>query len=297
MGDPILQRIRALSRPLLPEPAGIPACLVPIPGIRAVLVDVYGTLVVSASGEVGTAGATPAADALEAAFAAAGFSGDLPRAAASGTELMTRNILRAHEQSRARGVDYPEVDIRQVWRDVLAHLRVENRLSFPTHARPEEPLAVEYECRVNPTWPMPGSEETMQALRGRGLRLGVVSNAQFYTPLVLEALWGRPVEQAGFDPELCVWSFEQGAAKPSDVLFRIALTRLQEAHGIPPAETLYIGNDLLNDVAPAQRLGCRTVLFAGDRRSLRERMDDPRCAGVRPDAVIAQWTDLAGVLT
>jgi len=48
-------------------------------------------------------------------------------------------------------------------------------------------LAVEYECRVNPVWPMPAALETIETLRARGFRLGIVSNAQFYTPLIIEA--------------------------------------------------------------------------------------------------------------
>jgi putative hydrolase of the HAD superfamily len=49
---------------------------------------------------------------------------------------------------------------------------------------------------------------------------------------------------------------------------------------------LYIGNDIRNDIWPADRLGCRTALFAGDARSLRLREDDERLSDVKPDRVV-----------
>ena len=50
---------------------------------------------------------------------------------------------------------------------------------------------------------MPGAAETLAALQQRGLLLGIVSNAQFYTPLMIEALLGKPPGELGFLPELC----------------------------------------------------------------------------------------------
>ena len=43
---------------------------------------------------------------------------------------------------------------------------------------------------------------------------------------------------------------------------------------------------------PASRVGFRTALFAGDRRSLRPREGDPRTAGVVPDLVITEMRSL-----
>jgi putative hydrolase of the HAD superfamily len=59
--------------------------------------------------------------------------------------------------------------------------------------------------------------------------------------------------------------------------------------GIQPVAVLYVGNDMLNDIYPANAIGFQTALFAGDRRSLRLRKDDPRCAALSPDLVV---TDL-----
>ena len=72
-----------------------------------------------------------------------------------------------------------------------------------------------------------------------------------------------------------------------------AATAALKRRQIAPAETLYLGNDMLNDVYPAGKLGFRTALFAGDRRSLRRREDRREVAGIEPDLLI---TDLAQLL-
>ena len=123
-------------------------------------------------------------------------------------------------------------------------------------------------------------------MRRQGLVLGLVSNAQFYTPLMFHALLGESLTTLGFDPSACAFSYQMHEAKPSTGIFQRALEALAVQQGIRPAQTLYVGNDMLKDIWPAHRLGCRTVLFAGDRRSLRLREHDERCASVKPDYVI-----------
>jgi putative hydrolase of the HAD superfamily len=53
-----------------------------------------------------------------------------------------------------------------------------------------------------------------------------------------------------------------------------------------------VGNDIFNDILPAAAEGFQTALFAGDRRSLRLRSEDARCAGVQPDLVITDWRQI-----
>ncbi|MCL1812348.1 MAG: hypothetical protein FWG29_02365, partial [Treponema sp.] len=59
---------------------------------------------------------------------------------------------------------------------------------------------------------------------------------------------------------------------------------------------LYIGNDMKNDITGAAGEGFTTALFAGDRRSLRLREDDPACAGKRPDMVLRDLQTLEKAL-
>ncbi len=276
--------IRALSSPLAPQATGEHPRLSRIPGIRAVLFDVYGTLVVSASGDIGLGGEEHEEEAFAAALAGQG----LPSMEDGPARL--KAVIRAHHaRRRAEGIEYPEVDIREVWGELLAQDGI-----VPVEASLER-LAIDYECRVNPVWPMPGLVDLLAALRARGVLLGIVSNAQFYTPLMLEALTGQGLAALGFVPDRCVWSYRLREAKPSRRLYGEALSGLR-GEGIAPREVLYVGNDRLKDVWPAQAEGMHALLFAGDRRSLRWRRDDPRCRGVEPDGVVTALAQVSTVL-
>ena len=195
--------------------------------IRAVLFDIYGTLLKSAAGETHP---DPALRAL---------------------------IERAHAASPHR---IPEVDIRGI-----------HALMHPGLSPAEiERLAMAHEQAVNPVSAMPGAVETLRKLSSRGVLLGLVSNAQFYTVPVLEACLGASLADFGIDPELCVFSYRERRAKPDVHLFEVVRERLLE-RGVRAEEALYVGNDVRNDIEPAKAAGFRTALFAGDESSLRLR--------------------------
>ena len=282
-GQSLIDRIRALSTAAEPIPTGVAPLLSRLDDIQAVIFDVYGTLFVSASGDIGTASAASNAEHFSEAL-------DAMEIDTSAEDLMAAYFAAIdadHATKKAAGVDHPEVDIVAVWRQAMA--------DRPLADDALQRLAVEYECRANPTWPMPELSETLAALRGR-VRLGIVSNAQFFTPLLFEAHLNASPADLGFENARCVFSYELRQAKPSPLLFEKLLAALQ-AEGIEPAQTLYVGNDVRNDIAPARSLGMRTALFAGDARSLRLRDDDPDCGGAQPDAVITSLPQVLELIT
>ncbi len=264
--------------PLAPRPTGLaPAGGLPSPP-QAILFDVYGTLLVSSAGDISTnagvgrkAADPPRRSALaELEQAPAGIAGRL------------KDLIAAwHASQRRAGIDVPEVRIDRIWMTLLAG----------QSRRQAREAALIWELTVNPVWPMPGASAVLDTARRAGLVLGLVSNAQFFTPLILEHLFKGSLEALGFAPRLRIFSYRLGRAKPSPVLFTTAAQALAEL-GIQPAATLYVGNDMLNDVWAATRAGFQTALFAGDARSLRLRRDDGRCAGLTPDLVITDLTQL-----
>lgn len=292
----LLERIEALSRPLAPEPAGMADSCSPLAGIRAVLFDVYGTLFISGVGDIGIGNAESDEQVARDALTAAGWHGDRLSEEIKVTRLFEAAIRKTHDRLRSAGIQYPEVDVLAVWKEVLEQLPRSVVDSDITEAGLRT-LAVEYEFHVNPVWPMPGMKKTLSMLHRQGLILGLVSNAQFCTPMMFQALLGERLPALGFDLACCAFSYRMGEAKPSIRIFQRALNKLAGKHGIELAQTLYVGNDMLKDIWPARQLGCRTVLFAGDRRSLRLREDDDRCAGVKPDCVITDLRRLEQLLT
>ena len=294
----LVQHIRRLcSEELKPRPTATRARLQHARGIKAVLFDVYGTLLISGTGDIGTASESTPAESLREAFASLGFShgpgaGSLALVAQRGVSLFLESIRNAHADRKAAGISHPEVEIRDIWRTVLEGLADATLLEKGCAGENVERLAIEYECRVNPVWPMPGLRPLLLSLEERGLVMGIVSNAQFYTPLTFVALCGQSLTELGFEEDYCSWSYEELTAKPSVCLYEAVLERLKRSAAILPSETLYVGNDMLNDVWAASQAGCRTALFAGDKRSLRRREDDPRCRDLQPDLVLTELGQL-----
>ena len=290
---------------LSPIETGMTPKLPVLTGLKAVLFDIYGTLLISAAGEVGsTIEETPPASADETNETRV-FAGVLketglspaPRAGRRAQQLYYDGIQQIHELLKSRGVAHPEVNIVDVWLRMLEKL-IEEGLIRDLHELPTAAVraAFRFEISANVVCPMPGAAEIVQELAGRGLTLGIVSNAQFYTPLVIEALLGAPVEKIGFADNLCVWSWKLLEAKPSLRLFEQALERLRDTYGITADEVLYVGNDMRNDIRPSKELGCATALFAGDRRSLRLRPDEASGRRTEPDATITHLEQLSQVV-
>ncbi|QDT70790.1 Phosphoglycolate phosphatase [Planctomycetes bacterium MalM25] len=301
--DDLIAAIAQLSHPLTAQKTGEEPVLPAVEGIRAVVFDVYGTLLISGSGDISLASeGSRGAAAIEALQAAASEPATSvvgveaahlvpPTTDVAGSPLdgdvivsaLHEAVLESHQASKS---EHPEVEIRDLWRSVIEQLSL--RISDDQVER----FAIEYECRVNPIWPMPGLAETLTGLNNLGIELGIVSNAQFFTPLAFEPLTGKSLGMWGFDESLGVWSYEHREAKPGLFLYERCAAALAE-RGIEPGEALFVGNDLRNDIWPAARVGFKTALFAGDARSLRWRRDDARLADVRPDAVV---TDLRQLL-
>ena len=264
-----------LPPPDLPEPfsslAGRPLTRRP----RVLVLDVYGTLVSSGAGEVGSAAAP--AESHMAALGELLAEYGLEEGPAEFEARLAGEIRKEHRTAREAGVPWPEIDGAAL----LARL---TGRSLPEARR----LGAAREAVLNPVVPMPGAENLLKQARRSGLALGLVSNAQYYTEPALEAAFGCTLDVLGFDPELRVWSWRLGRAKPDPELFWI-IVRTLERRGVRPEEAVYIGNDLLNDIAPAKACGLRTALFAGDPRSLRLRAGDSRVKGVLPDTVLGSF--------
>ncbi|MEM7384012.1 MAG: HAD family hydrolase [Verrucomicrobiota bacterium] len=277
MRPELIELVVRHSKEVAPRPTSVRARLPVLEGLRAVVFDIYGTLMVSGTGDISLA---DAGDQDELLFDVLRDFGLEPEPDVSPASCYLQCIQKEHARRKEEGISFPEVEIREIWKELLSFCQ-------GSEVGPErlEELALIYECRINPVWPMPGFVEVMNDLNSRRLKLGIVSNAQFYTPALFPALTGRSLSQWGVDSALCVWSFEEREGKPSRNLFRKCAAALAK-EGIQPGEALFVGNDYRKDVEASAAVGFRTALFAGDTRSLRPR--DYEDDGV-PDAIL---TDL-----
>jgi putative hydrolase of the HAD superfamily len=293
MYEDLVTLIRDSSPPMTPTPAPpLPPDYeeltypgrrsAPIPGVRAIIFDIYGTLFTSAAGDIGTDGGymRGSLDSLALQFGDA-YTGEELKA------YFRSEVLKIHEELFAK-TPYPEVRVEEIWAGFLRQASAQGFAVSP------EELAIRYELAVNPGYTMPGALETINTLHSDGLVLGLISNAQFFTPLLFDALFGASPAALGFDQSISIYSYEAGEAKPSPALFAKARSHLA-ARGISPEAVLYVGNDMLNDVYAASSSGFKTLLFAGDGRSLRLREDNRFIRNTRPTAVIRSLTDIPAV--
>jgi putative hydrolase of the HAD superfamily len=265
-------------RALKPIPTQVTPKLEGLRPYQAVLFDVYGTLLISGAGEIGL-GCASASQREQLRHLLRRYAID-----DSAEHLMQRfqqAVQASHATSRQEGVDYPEVDIVQIWQQVLGS----------TGLPWIDEFALEYELLANPVYPMPGVNDLLNAIRAADISMGLISNAQFYTAFVLEQLLGHSLADCGFDRRLLFYSWLEGHAKPSPVMFARARSALRKM-AIPAASVLYVGNDMRNDIVPAASVGFHTALFAGDQRSLRLRETDACCRNVTPDVIVSDLRQL-----
>ncbi len=317
----LIKLINSLAFPIKPIKPKVKEIVKRDRSIRAVVFDVYGTLFVSGSGDIGIAKQMSNTMAAATALEAAGIiENNLAERTKEGIgnytlETLHSEIERAHREKRSRGIAYPEVNIVEIWEQVIESLEHSNLTGIKREKIKEysnlasergdtrkrkllEHIAVQYEFRVNHVWPMPDMMETLNGIINgtKPMKLGIISNAQFFTPLMIEAFTQSTIEDLGFDNKLLIWSYKEEVAKPSSMLFMKIRERLVKIYGILPEETLYIGNDMLNDISPAKRAGFKTCLFAGDTRSLRLREEIKECREIKPDFVITRLKTLLDII-
>lgn len=233
------------------------------PEIRAVIFDIYGTLAIS----------PPAAIRPDRSFdpILAEIIGDAGYPVTSSVTTALHRLLVSHHA--ASTADHPEIDLRELWSELLG-----------TEVSPE--LIQTIEDAWHPIQPMPGAAEIIRHLHQSGIRLGFLSNAQLNTLPALDRILGNITQL--FEPDLTFLSYQHRIAKPSPLLFG-KLADALAARGIAPDETLYVGNDPLQDIVPAANAGFRTALFTGHPDSLRPGI----CS---PDLTINSLSDLSDLI-
>jgi putative hydrolase of the HAD superfamily len=124
----------------------------------------------------------------------------------------------------------------------------------------------------------PDAPGLLRRLRGRGIRVGVLSNT----------MWPRTVHQQffvrdGVDGLIdgAVYSSEIDWTKPHPEAFRAAMAAVGVDH---PAACVFVGDRPFDDVYGAKQAGMRAVLVANS--------DVPAFADAEPDAVITRLAEL-----
>ncbi len=128
-------------------------------------------------------------------------------------------------------------------------------------------------------YPLEGAEETLRALRNRGIRLGLISNT------VWPGLSHRSdLDRYGLTPYLehLIFSADEGVWKPHQEIFQHGLDALD----LKPEDSVFVGDALYFDVWGAQQAGLRGVWIEHQNNWV------PDGIQVTPDATIRKLPEL-----
>jgi putative hydrolase of the HAD superfamily len=279
------------------EPVEYPAKSEKLYNVRAAICDVYGTLI--NYWKPGFSSKSERSESILQAFGIIidkfGFreilgtlnSSDSPEKTLS--DFYNGLIALNHEKSSKKGILYPEVKIEEIWSVIYAIFK-RNGYNYNGYCKCIEsdfPRYLAYTYN-------PGISNSLTSLKKSNIYLGIVSNAQFYTPIDITLMLrdqsdGKYDDHSEiFEDDMTFYSYEYGVAKPNQLLFRKLFDVLYEYH-ILPEQTVFIGNDLVTDIQAAAEVGMKTAFFCGDRKST---FLNSQGGEVIPDITFTTWESL-----
>jgi len=286
--------------PLTPDPTGLAPELHGRHSLKAFVFDVYGTLLISDSGDIDESVISSGNLKRAMEFSNISVMGDARLQEQTLNAMLDEfvdEIKDFHNRYRTMERPYPEIDIEHIWETIVKRNHSRGNIQMDGN-RCIKCMTFIFEILSNPLYPMPGMREVIKELSGRKIPLGIISNAQFYTPVVLNYFLSDRLAEDDvvdyFDPDLTIFSYKYKRSKPDLFLFQLLAAALEKKYGLQPDEVLFVGNDMQKDVYAGHITGFRTALFAGDRKSLRLREDISPVRNTRPDYII---TDLRQLLT
>ncbi len=170
-----------------------------------------------------------------------------------------------------------EVDYPALMRRLLGELGIE-----PSNEELDRFLAAEHEAWAPSRSLAPGTLPLLDALRARGLRLGLVSNSFDPGWLVRRDLAAWSLAER---LDVVVLSSEVGKRKPHPEPFERALSALEVA----PGRALFVGDSRYHDVKGAGEVGMTTAQALWFRAD-----DDPR--GREPDHLVHDPADVLEIV-
>jgi FMN phosphatase YigB (HAD superfamily) len=279
-----------------------------MPQVRAVLWNVYGTLISLPGGELYFEHPQKFIQdvALEKTIEEFKMWGAMSRKPGQPAEYMGHiyaQVLTEHRAFGGGGEKFPEVAAERVWEAILKKLlQKEYKFDagfFGSLNEYSKKIAYFFHASLQGTACYPGAAAALRHVREAGLLNGLLADGQCFTAVQLQRGLARQDEGVALDElvpaDLQVFSFALKGRKPSERLFREALAALAE-RGVKADQVLHVGSRLPHDLIPARRLGMRTGLFAGDKASLQATPEQLKEPAGRPDVLFTDLSQIAEVV-
>jgi hypothetical protein len=279
-----------------------------LPQVRAVLWNVYGTLLAISSGDLlfEHPNAFIMEVALEKTIQEFKMWGSMCRKPGKPSDYLREvyhELLIEQRMVSGGREKYPEVSAELLWEAFVKKLlQKDYRFDAGFYGSLNEfsrKVAYFFHASLQGTVCYDGAAAALRHLAEAGLLQGLLADGQCFTPVQLQrGLTGQDAT-ANLDewvpPARRILSCDVRGRKPSERLFRQALIVLGE-QGVSPSEILHIGSRLTLDLVPAKRFGMRTGLFAGDRSSLQVTQEQLKGPASRPDVLLTQLSQIADVV-
>ena len=301
---------RKLMWPKVPAPKPVSAnpSAKLLPGIRAVLWDVYGTLLRVSDGRFTLFPDEEARlqIALDKTIHEFNMWNHMYRKPGPPWQsiigLYKNTIERQAMQAAARG-DFTEVNLVHTWGALIMKL-FEKEYSYDEGQYGDldefsEKVAYFFHSCLQATEARSGAALAMFDIAASGLTQGFLSDGQSFTLVqTLRALSKQgelpPLYQL-FRPQSLILSYDTGVRKPSKSLFTEAVQQLRSL-GVQPQETLHISCRLSTDLVPARAAGMKTALLVEEKSGLEVSSDVLKDPTTRPDRLLTELAQLRGVL-
>jgi len=276
--------------------------------VRAVLWNVYGTLVAISTGDLLFEHPLPiilnvALDKTLQEFKMWSSMSRKPGQPADYLAQLYKQVLLEQKSFPGGGEKYPEVASDRLWETLVKKLLTKDYKwdagFFGSLNEFSRKVAYFFHASLQGTACYPGAAEALRHVSQSGLTQGLLADGQCFTAAQLQRCLQQQDGSAKVDEWLGTeerWlSYEIRGRKPSERLFRGAMTALADK-GLDTSEILHVGSRVREDLMPAKRLGMRTGLFAGDKVSLQATPEQLKDANTRPDVLLTELSQIADVV-
>ncbi len=302
---------RNLIWPTVPEPKPVNAkpSIDYLPGIKAVLWDVYGTLLRTPDGKFTL---FPEQEirlevALEKTIHEFNMWNSMYRKPGPPWKSMINQYQDYAERlsmaATKRTGDYTDVNLVHVWQAIVSRL-FDKEYTYEIDSLGDvdelsQKVAYFFHRNLQATEARLGAVRAVCDVAEAGIQQGLLADGQPFTMVQLVRDLAKqakipPIFQL-FPTENNLLSYQMGVRKPSKSLFEQAAGQMA-GKGIETSEILHVSCRLKTDLAPAKALGMKTAVLACEKTGLEATANLLKDPQTRPDRLLTDITQITSVV-
>ncbi|REJ82079.1 MAG: HAD family hydrolase [Planctomycetota bacterium] len=296
-------------KPPAPRPLKATPYLKPLPGVRAVAYEVYGTLLRIDGGRLQHIHPQQLRMqiALEKTIEEFRMWYSMSRKPGQPWEYLLQQYTTLIEEDRLKPTkrkgDAREVSSPHIWRRWIDRL-VKNEYQYEEsfYGDPDDlalKVAYFFHASLQGTAAAEHARDVLAQVSSAGLLQGVICDGQPFTPaqLLRDLQRESPMTSLSevLSPGCTTVSAEMGVCKPSPSLFATGLAAFTK-RGVDPGEILYVSHRIDDDIAAIRSFGVRTALLATDAECCRVTADELRDPDRKPDRLLTDLRQISQIL-